>query len=75
MSEVRIELGFVGGGGVTSTVETEQWEQLEAALSRGDSGWVTLPERDGDQIVVAVDKVIFARIRQISHTVGFAGAG
>jgi hypothetical protein len=73
MNEVRIELGFSGGGGVTATVDEAEWDQLKASLDKGEGGWASLTEKDDETLLLSVDKVIYARAKQVNRSVGFAG--
>lgn len=70
--EVRIEIGFVGGGGVNVSADGAQGDQLEAALDSGQGGWVTLVGKDDVRYRVHLDKVVFVRSQTVSRSIGFA---
>lgn len=71
MSEVRIELGFTGGGRATVAADESQWEQLQAACTSGSGGWVTISTREDETFVVDTSKVVFASVAVVSRSIGF----
>ncbi len=70
---VKIELGFVGGGSMAAAVSDKAWDDLKASLASGGDGWVEFPGLDDDVSMVAVDKIVFARAHTVSRPVGFTG--
>lgn len=71
--DVRIELGFGGGGGLSLTADKAQWEQLETALRDGKDDWVTLVAKDESRHLVNAGKVVFVRVASLSRSIGFGG--
>jgi hypothetical protein len=70
-SEMRVEIGFQGGGGTGVTVDQSQWDQLKAALDGQPSGWLTLTGRDDSSTLVSLDKVAFVKVVEVSRSIGF----
>lgn len=74
MSDVRVEIGFTGGGSATSTLAAAEWEQLQAAIMGVNSGWVSVPALDDERLVVNTSQVVFVRVNEVLRNIGFAGA-
>jgi hypothetical protein len=69
-SEMKIEIGFTGGGSVHITADSAQWEQLETALN-GDGGWVTISGKDEASYMLSTDKVVYVRTNALTRAIGF----
>ncbi|MEA2430299.1 MAG: hypothetical protein QOI19_772 [Thermoleophilaceae bacterium] len=67
----RVEIGFVGGGGVSMRITEEDYDQLRKALTDGSGArWHQL---DAAETTVTVDlsKVAFVRLDTEPGRVGF----
>jgi hypothetical protein len=69
--EVRVEIGFQGGGGTGATVDHSQWDQLKAALDTQSGGWITLTGKDDSATFLSLDKVAFVKVAEVSRSIGF----
>ena len=69
--EVRIEIGFQGGGGTGATVDQSQWDQLKSALEGTPAGWLSLAGKDDSSTLIALDKVAFVKVVEVSRSIGF----
>ncbi len=69
--EMRVEIGFSGGGGTGVTVDQSQWDQLKSALDGQPTGWLTLTGRDDSSTLIALDKVAFVKVVEVSRSIGF----
>jgi hypothetical protein len=73
--DVKIELGFSGGNGLTVATDAAQWEQLQASLSDGSGGgWSKLTYKDGATVALNLDKVVWVRVATPSRSIGFGKA-
>ena len=67
----RVEIGFVGGGGVSLRIEENQYEELRRALvDGGGSQWHQLDAAD-TTVTVDLSKVAFVRLDTEPGRVGF----
>jgi hypothetical protein len=67
----RVEIGFVGGGGVSLRIEEGQYEELRRALvDGGGSQWHQLDAAD-TTVTVDLSKVAFVRLDTEPGRVGF----
>lgn len=70
--EVKIELGFAGGNGLTVATDSAQWDQLQASLSDGSAGgWSQLTSKDGATVALNLDKVVWVRVAAPTRSIGF----
>ena len=70
--EVKMEIGFAGGGGVHVISDNAQWEQLQAALDGDKPGWVTITAKDETRYLLSIDKVVYVRVAAMSRNIGFS---
>lgn len=70
MSEVRYELGFVGGGAAAGTAAESEWKALEAAFAAGTDTVVPLTG-DGAVVHVRTSQLAWARTLTRDPKVGF----
>ena len=67
----RVEIGFVGGGGVSLRIEENQYEELRRVLVEGGSSqWHQLDAAD-TTVTVDLSKVAFVRLDTEPGRVGF----
>lgn len=69
--EVRLEIGFSGGGSAQIVADGAQWDQLQAALTSGADSWMTVTLRDGEQFLVRPSQVVYARVATMTRSIGF----
>ena len=72
--EVKIELGFSGGNGLTISTDNAQWEQLQSSLSDGagsPAGWSKLTTKDGSIVALNLDKVVWVKVAAQARSIGF----
>jgi hypothetical protein len=67
---VRFDLGFVGGGSTSGTVEPEQWRRLEQALESGQDALIDLDE-GATRLLVRSSQVAWARVHTREARIGF----
>ena len=72
VDEVKIEIGFDGGQGVTITADVGEWKKLQDVLNEQDRGWVRVEDKGGASYVVAVHKAVYARVVEHVRSIGFA---
>jgi hypothetical protein len=73
MADMRIEIGFAGGGSTVTTIGTSEWGELEAALQANAGSWMKLPAKDDEEILLNTSQVVFVRVNAVLRQVGFAG--
>jgi hypothetical protein len=67
----RVEIGFIGGGGVSLRIEESQYETLRQALvDGGGSQWHQLDAAD-TTVTVDLSKIAFVRLDTEPGRVGF----
>jgi hypothetical protein len=67
----RVEIGFVGGGGVSLRIEESQYNELRSALTDGSGDrWHQLDAQD-TTVTVDLSKVAFVRLDTEPGRVGF----
>lgn len=71
--EVRMEVGFTGGGSLQLSTDKSQYEQFHAALTGDKERWVKIVDRDEAEYLVGVSEVIYVRVASMSRAVGFGG--
>lgn len=72
--DVRLDIGFSGGGSTQIVADTAQWDQLQAALTGGTDEWVTVTLRDNEQFLVRTGQVVYARVASMTRSIGFRDA-
>ena len=68
----RVEIGLGIGQVVTARLDEKGIEDLRKAVEGGE-GWHELDTDDGT-LVINLKTVVFVRIADRSHSIGFAGA-
>ena len=68
----RVEIGLGIGQVVSARVDEQGLKDLRDAVENGE-GWHELDTDDGT-LVINVKTVVFLRIADRSHSIGFAGA-
>jgi hypothetical protein len=68
----RVEIGLGIGQVVSARVDEKGLEDLRNAVESGE-GWHELDTEDGT-LVINLKTVVFLRIADRSHSIGFAGA-
>ena len=68
----RVEIGLGIGQVVSARVDEKGLEDLRNAVENGE-GWHELDTDDGT-LVINLKTVVFLRIADRSHSIGFAGA-
>ncbi len=71
IEEVKIEVGFDGGQGVTITAEVSEWTKLQDVLNSQERGWVRVEDKGGASYIVAVHKAVYARVVEHVRPIGF----
>jgi hypothetical protein len=71
--QVRIEIGFAGGGLLSALVPASAADRLAKALSDGTGGVAELVSSDGD-VIVTLDRVAYLKRFAREGRVGFGGA-
>jgi hypothetical protein len=67
----RVEIGFVGGGGVSLRIEESQYDELRSALTDGrGSQWHQIDAAD-TTVTLDLSKVAFVRLDTEPGRVGF----
>lgn len=69
--EVRVELGFTGGGSVQISTDKSQFEQLQAALTGDKDRWVTVQGKDDAEYLIGASSVVYVRSMALSRSIGF----
>jgi hypothetical protein len=67
---VRFDLGFVGGGSTSGTVDSEQWRLLEQALTSGQDALIDLDEGP-TRLLVRSSQIAWARLHTRESRIGF----
>lgn len=75
MADMRIEIGFAGGGSTVTTVDEVELQKLESALTSGDGPWLRMPAKDDEELLIHTAQVVFVRVNHVLRQVGFAGIG
>lgn len=73
MADIRIEIGFAGGGSTTTTIGESEWGELEGVLQGNEARWLKLPAKDDEEILLNTSQVVFVRVNAVLRQVGFAG--
>jgi hypothetical protein len=71
--EVKIEIGFAGGGGTNASITAKEWSSFQEVLESG-GGWHTMTTRDDTKVFVNLSSVAWVRVAVPSRTLGFSGA-
>jgi len=72
VSDIRIEIGFTGGGSCITTLGSEEWGQLQASITSNRGEWLTLAAKDDEQLVVNTAQIVFVRVNEVLRNMGFA---
>ncbi len=73
--DIRVEIGFSGGGSTGASIPEDQLETLTSALTKGQKDqWLTLKSGDGGEYYVDLSSVVFVRVGARSRSIGFAEA-
>lgn len=73
--DVRVEIGFVGGGNTAIGVPEGDLENFRSALLTGASEpWFSTTSTDGAEFLVDLSKVVFVRVAATNRTIGFSHA-
>lgn len=67
---VRVEIGFVGGGTTSATLSDAAWKKLLKAVGSGQEGVLELSSETGD-LFVRSNQVAFMRVLSKEARVGF----
>jgi len=67
---VRVEIGFVGGGTTSATLSDAAWKKLLKAVGSGEEGVLELASEAGD-LFVRSSQVAFMRVLSKEARVGF----
>jgi hypothetical protein len=66
----RVALGFHAGGALSLRLAEERLQELQQALSAGDSGFREIQAEDG-AVLVNLSQVIYLRVESDEHRIGF----
>lgn len=69
--DIRIDLGFAGGGSTTVGVPEESIDAWRDAVKAGD-GWHSVVSTDGTETLVDLSKLVYVRVGTTSKAIGFA---
>ncbi len=72
--DVRLDIGFTGGGSAQIVADAAQWDQLQTALTAGTDEWMTVTLRDNEQFLIRTGQVVYARVASMSRSIGFRDA-
>lgn len=73
--DIRVEIGFSGGGSTGAAIPEEQLEAFTKALTEGQKDqWFTVSASDGGEFHVDLSSVIFIRVGTRNRSIGFAEA-
>jgi hypothetical protein len=67
---VRVEIGFIGGGSTAVVLTEKAWAALRQALEKGGDGALELETEAGD-LYLRADQVAFLRTQSREGRVGF----
>lgn len=70
--DVRVEIGFVGGGNTAIGVPEDALESFRSALKGADEQWFSATSSDGAEFLVDLSKVVFVRVAATNRSIGFA---
>jgi hypothetical protein len=71
VADLRVELGFDGGGVLRCDVTTEAFEELLAAFALEERGAIELAV-DGDRAMVDLGRVVYVRQLRTGRAISFA---
>jgi hypothetical protein len=66
----RVALGFHAGGALSLRLAADRLQELEQALSSGESGFRQIQAEDG-AVLVNLSQVIYLRVESDEHRIGF----
>lgn len=70
--DIRIDIGFVGGGSTAIELPEDQLDTFTGALQAGgDSSWFVATSTDGGTFHVDLTKVQYVRIAKSARSIGF----
>ncbi|MCW2956774.1 MAG: hypothetical protein JWO69_1643 [Thermoleophilia bacterium] len=72
--DIRVDLGFVGGGGTALEIPEAQIEGFRSALKDTDNPWFTVTSSDGAETYVDLSKIVYVRVASTSRSIGFSHA-
>lgn len=70
--DIRVDLGFIGGGGTAVDVPEEQIEAFRAALTAKTDPWFTVTSSDGAETFFDISKIVYVRVDSTSRRIGFS---
>lgn len=73
--DIRVEIGFSGGGSTAASIPEDQLASFTSALTDGQKDqWFTISAGDGGEFLVDLSSVVYIRVGAKNRSIGFAEA-